>query len=268
MKTNPIATERAAMPSGTHVVLDRRSLENSNKNLLKWLKPGMSVLDVGCGTGAITKGIAEKTGPKGKVYGIDVSEELISKARQNFGYLDNLSFEVADILSYAPVQKFDLITSARTLQWMATPEKALEQMKKLLNPGGIISILDYNHERISWNPEPPQTMKRFYGAFLQWRKEAGFDNAIADHLKQLMNNIGLQQVEISEQHEMSRKGDSDFTHQAGIWLEVAKLRGPQLVQAEYLTEEERLAAIREYEHWISQTGQSMQLYLLAVEGSI
>ncbi|QHT71594.1 class I SAM-dependent methyltransferase [Rhodocytophaga rosea] len=268
MKENNISEERAAMPSGTHVVLDRRTLENSNKNLLKWLKPGMAVLDVGCGTGAITKGIAEKTGLKGKVAGIDVSEELITKAKLNFGHLENLSFEVANILSYTPNQKFDLITSARTLQWMAAPDKALEQMKKLLNPGGIISILDYNHEKINWQPEPPKTMRRFYNAFLQWRKEAGFDNTIADHLKQLMNQIGLKDIEISQQHELSLNGDSNFSHQAGIWLEVARLRGPQLVQSGYISEEDRLAAIEEYEHWINSNGQSMQLYLLAVEGHI
>jgi ubiquinone/menaquinone biosynthesis C-methylase UbiE len=268
MKNDSKATERAAMPSGTHVILDSRTLENSNKNLLKWLKPGMAVLDVGCGTGAITRGIAEKTGSKGKVVGIDVSEELIAKARQNFGHYQNLSFEVADILSYSLNEAFDLITSARTLQWMATPEKALEQMKKLLKPGGIISILDYNHEKITWQPEPPQTMKRFYGAFLHWRKEAGFDNAIADHLNEIMNRIGLKDVKISEQHEVSLHQDSDFPHKAGIWLEVARLRGPQLVKAGYITEEERLAAMDEYEHWVSQTGQSMQLYLLAVEGHI
>lgn len=268
MKTDSVASERAAMPSGTHVVLDRRTLANSNKNLLQWLKPGMAVMDVGCGTGAITKGIAEITRPEGIVYGIDVSEELISKARQNFASYTNLVFEVADILTYSPAQKFDLITSARTLQWMAAPDKALLQMKKLLKPGGILSILDYNHEKISWQPEPPQAMKKFYNAFLQWRKEAGFDNAIADHLKQWMKQIGLDDVSISEQHEISLKQDADFAHKAGIWLEVARLRGPQLVKTDYITEEERQQAIQEYEHWISQSGQSMQLYLLAVEGHI
>lgn len=185
------AVDRARMPAGTNRILDGRTLQNDNQNLLKWLKNGLSVLDVGCGSGAITKGMADVVGLAGKVTGIDPSENLISIAKSNFGEAVNLHFEVADINTYAPAEKYDLISSARVLQWLDNPQEVLARMEALLKPGGCLSILDYNHEQIEWSPEPPVAMKKFYRAFLQWRKDAGFDNAIADHLKELFERVGL-----------------------------------------------------------------------------
>lgn len=57
------------------------------------LARGMSVLDVGCGTGAITKGIAEAVGPNGTVVGVDRDQGLIARARAHCHLLSNLRFE-------------------------------------------------------------------------------------------------------------------------------------------------------------------------------
>ena len=54
-------------------IFDNRSLTNDYKNLISILKPGMKVLDVGCGTGAISKDIAKIVGENGKVIGIKLS---------------------------------------------------------------------------------------------------------------------------------------------------------------------------------------------------
>jgi ubiquinone/menaquinone biosynthesis C-methylase UbiE len=264
--SNPNAVERANMPLGTNHILDRRTVEKDNKNLLKWLKKGISVLDVGSGSGAITKGIADQVGPEGKARGIDTSENLIALARENFRKVPNLDFLVADINSYAPEEKYDLITSARVLQWLDNPQQVLDKMYQLLKPGGYLSILDYNHERIQWTPEPPVEMQRFYQAFLQWRKDVGFDNAIADHLGEMFEKTGLQNVLVEEQHELSQRSDHDFAHRAGIWTEVALRRGPQLVKDGYISEADRQSAISAYNEWVAHEGQSMRMYLLAVEG--
>ena len=68
------ATERAKMPEGTSVILDNRTLQKDYSTLITALKSGLRVLDVGCGTGAISKGIAEMVGTNGYVVGIDSSE--------------------------------------------------------------------------------------------------------------------------------------------------------------------------------------------------
>src|SRR5262249_56874446 len=79
--------------------------------------------------------------------------------------------------------EFDIIAAAGVLQWLADPEAALSGMMKGLRRGGRIVVLDYNHQKASWTPEPPASMRRFVEAFLRWRAAAGLDNAIADRLE-------------------------------------------------------------------------------------
>src|SRR3954469_25667974 len=166
------ATERARMPKGTHAAMEDRTVFNANRNLLDIIKQGNHALDVGCGSGSITASLASLVGDTGRVTGIDTSEHLIQIARENYSSLGNVHFEIADILQYAPAEQFDVVSAARTLQWVANPKEILLRMVALVKPGGYISILDYNHEKIQWSPAVPERMNKFYEAFLQWRKDA------------------------------------------------------------------------------------------------
>lgn len=255
--------ERATMPTGHNPILERRTVENGNRNLLTYLRPGLSVLDVGCGTGAITRSIAHHVGPTGRVLGIDPNADLIEQARRSLNNRPQPAFTQADIYHFDPSERFDLVTCARTLQWLTRPQDALLRMKRLVKPGGYLAVLDYNHEKLTWTPDPPAAMQTFYRAFLQWRQDAGFDNAIADHLHDLMTAIGWTNVQIEEQHEVMQRNQPDFSTTSRLWSEVAELRGPQLVRDGYITESLRLRAIADYDHWIATVGESMSVYLLA-----
>ena len=260
------AEKRAEMPKGTHTVLDRRTLKKDNANLLKVLKPRQVVLDVGCGSGSITRGIVDCVGPEGYVIGIDVSEELITHAQQNFQEIKNLHFQVADINNFSSDHKFHVITSARVLQWVGNPREILLKMKSLLKPDGCISILDYNHEKIQFIPDIPDIVKKFYAAFLLWRKDAGMDNAIADHLKEIFEEIEMRTIVVEDQSEISQAGSETFNEEIVIWKKVAETRGKQLVADGYLREEDRQAAIIEYQQWMDKEANYMKLYLKAVTG--
>ncbi|GAB3727107.1 class I SAM-dependent methyltransferase [Spirosoma lituiforme] len=262
---NQSITDRAKMPEAHNPVLERRTVENANRNLLKYLRPGLAVLDVGCGSGAITRSIAGKTGPTGRVLGIDPGSALIEQAGQHADAISGLAFQQADVYSFDTDERFDLVTCARTLQWLAQPKVALANMKRLVKPGGHLAILDFNHEKIAWTPDPPKAMQLFYDAFLRWRQDADFDNAIADNLAEMMYGIGFPTVQVTEQVERTQKGDSDFSVASRLWSEVAELRGPQLVDAGYITESQRQQAITDYDQWIATIGESMAVYLLAVE---
>jgi ubiquinone/menaquinone biosynthesis C-methylase UbiE len=263
----PIAITRAEMPSGTNTVLDRRTLERDNKNLLPLLAKGMSVMDVGCGSGAITKGIADAVGKQGKVVGIDTSLELISQAKEKYKSVKNLSFHHSDVMMFETEDRFDLISTSRTLQWMSDPMIAVLKMKTWIKQGGFLSALDYNHEKIEWQPAPPPSMLQFYAAFLNWRQDAGMDNWIADNLALLFSQAGLKSVKTSDQSEYSSREDADFIETAGIWKVVAETRGHQLVKDGYITEEERLATIEEFNQWLHTDAESMKMYLLGVTGT-
>ncbi len=256
------------MPEGTQKVLDKRTLATDNKNLLKYLRPGMHVLDVGCGSGSITKGMAEAVSPGGKVTGIDPGEALIAQAQANYAGVPGLAFKVADIHTFGEEERYDLVTAARVLQWLPGPGGVLRKMKQLLKENGTLAILDYNHEKISWDPAPPPEMQAFYEAFLQWRTDAGFNNQVADHLENLFREAGFSAVTVEQHFEKTHKGEEHFLSKARIWAEVAETRGHQLVKDGYITEAARLAAIAAYDAWLAGEGRSMQLYLLAVEGTV
>jgi ubiquinone/menaquinone biosynthesis C-methylase UbiE len=260
-----MAHNRAEMPEGTSKMLNKRSLERDNRNLLPLLKPDMNVLDVGCGTGIITKGIANYVLPNGRVTGIDISLHLISEAIKT-NHQTNMEFLVEDIFSYDTTVEFDLITTSRVLQWMNNPEEALVKMKSLLKPGGIIAILDYNHEKIKWQPEPPASTLQFYEAFLTWRKDAGFENQVADKLPNMLSTAGYNNIQTENCSELYHKSEDDFISRIKIWSEVAESRGKQMVKDGYLSEEERINVIEEYNEWAVNKAIFMQLYLSGAHG--
>src|SRR5690606_12440063 len=208
-------------------IIDARSLKNSHKRLAEILQPGMTVLDVGCGTGAITSGIAEIVGPSGRVIGIDNNPDLIEKARQNYKNTPGLTFEIADIYNLPFQNKFDIVTSARVLQWLANPQAALKQMIQATKDNGQVLVLDYNHTKIIWEPEIPETMQNFYDAFLQWRADASMDNEIADHLPMMFEESGLTNIKVTTQNEMTKRSDDDFQTNITIWAGVASIKGIQ-----------------------------------------
>jgi ubiquinone/menaquinone biosynthesis C-methylase UbiE len=247
-------------------IFDNRTLDKDYGTLKPILKEGMSILDVGCGTGAITKDIANIIGPVGKIIGIDNTERFILSGIEKYGYIKNLNLIHIDFFEFQAEEKFDLIISARTLQWLCNVPEALLKMKSLLKPNGIISILDYNHTKIEWAPNPPASMRTFYNTFLKWRSDAGMNNQIADDLHLLLEQVGFKDIEQINADEHYQKGDPDFHFNIGIWSKVAGFR--QMVDEGYLTDDLRLKAIEEYNRWIENEAIFMTMKLNEVRGRV
>jgi len=110
-------------------IFDNRSLEVDYRTLMPFLKRGMLVLDVGCGTGAISKDIATIIGSSGSVVGIDSTERFILNGMDRYREVENLELLHINLFDYKPNLKFDLIVSARTLQWLSNPKEALLKMR-------------------------------------------------------------------------------------------------------------------------------------------
>src|SRR5215510_15010023 len=102
-------------------ILRRRTLERDHRHLATLLRPALSVLDVGCGTGAITAGIAKAVGPASEVIGADRDAALLEIARAEHGHVSNLRFEQLDAGGLDFRRKFDIVSAARTLQWISDP---------------------------------------------------------------------------------------------------------------------------------------------------
>ena len=231
------------------------------------LRPGMAVLDVGCATGAITVGIAEIVGAEGHVVGVDADDSLISQARHSHGR-DRLTFEVRDAYDLGFTSEFDVVTSSRVLQWLARPRDALRALIAACRPGGLVLVLDYNHEKAGFGPPPPPPATRFYNAFLAWRSDAGMSNVVADCLEAWFRDAGLDSVAVTPQHEVTRRGDQDFPEQILLWAKVAQSRGVQMVADGYLSEAERSLAEGGFRLWAKESAIYLQHYLLCVEGIV
>ena len=255
------ATHKSSAP-----VLNNRTLEKDYATVIPLLREGLRVLDVGCGTGAISKGIAEKIGATGQVIGIDRSRQLIEAGKALFEFPDNLELIITGLFDYEPKEKFDLIVTARVLQWLDNPQAALAKIKTWLKPNGKISILDYNHEALAWTPAPPKSMQIFYKGFLDWRSSLGLNNAIAEDLPDYFEKVGLQNIEIISANEVYNKGEENFLHKASIWIEVAKNVGDKMVAGGFVTEELRLTAMKEHQQWIETEAAQMVMKLNDVSG--
>lgn len=247
-------------------IFDNRSLANDYRHLTQILKPGMNILDVGCGTGAISKDIANIVGENGKVTGIDNTENFILSGQETYRSVVNLELISVDLFEYNSEEKYDLIVSARTLQWLSNPKEALIKMKSMLKPDGQISILDYNHTNLNWNPLPPESMQEFYKTFLKWRQDAGMNNEIADDLPNLLEEVGFHSIEKINSDKHYNQEISDYKSKMGIWSKVAGSK--QMVEEGYLNNELRLKAIEEYDNWIETSAISMTMKLNEVRGKI
>jgi len=249
-------------------ILDRRTLPDDHRMLAKLVRPGMAVLDVGCGTGAITAGIAEAVGPAGRVVGVDRDERNLSRARQEHGGTANLFFERADATELAYRAEFDIVTAARTLQWIADPGRAVAGMVRAAKPSGMLVVLDYNHTKNAWMPGPPAEFRVFYRAFLAWRQANGWDNEMADHLPGLFESAGLREIESFAQDEVVRRGDVDLEGRSALWSGVIDHVGTQIAGAGFCTEAECRVAGEVYAVWVRGALVEQRLAMRAVTGLV
>ncbi len=110
------------------------------------LKPGENVLDVGCGTGAVTIPAKQRVGAAGKAAGIDPSPEMIAVARQKADRRKlEIDFRIGVIESLPyPDGSFDAVTSSLMMHHL--PEtlkvKGLAEIFRVLKPGGRLLIVD------------------------------------------------------------------------------------------------------------------------------
>jgi ubiquinone/menaquinone biosynthesis C-methylase UbiE len=109
------------------------------------LSLGDKVLDVGCGTGHLTKYIAEIVGPEGQVVGIDPDAERIKIAQEKSKEISNLQFHVGSSAIGFPRDNepyYDVHISTSAFQWVPDDEKRIyiHKAHQCLKPGGRLAI--------------------------------------------------------------------------------------------------------------------------------
>ena len=134
-----------------------RTAENSAGYLLPHLRPGMSLLDVGCGPGTITIDLARRVAPS-RVVGIDPSAEVLEQARAAADEARaDVEFLATGIDGWAhPSGPFDVVHAHQVLQHLPDPVVALRQMRSLCVPGGFVAARDADYSGMFWYPRIPE----------------------------------------------------------------------------------------------------------------
>ena len=122
-------------------MLDRRNAETNAAHLLPHLTSGLRVLDLGCGPGTISIGLAKTVEP-GELHGIDIEESQIEMARAaaSAGGHSNAVFQTGDVtdLPYGD-DSFDVAHCHALLMHVPDTRAVLAEVKRVLKPGGLIS---------------------------------------------------------------------------------------------------------------------------------
>jgi ubiquinone/menaquinone biosynthesis C-methylase UbiE len=119
------------------------------------LEPGEQVLDIACGTGLVSFEAARAVGSGGHVLGIDLSERMVDTAERRALELklSNCSFSRMDAETLAlPDASFDAVLCALGLMYMPDPEQAVREMRRVLRPGGRLSLVIWGEQsKCGWS---------------------------------------------------------------------------------------------------------------------
>jgi SAM-dependent methyltransferase len=130
-----------------------RTAENSAGYLLSHLRPGLDLLDIGCGPGTITIELAELVAP-GRVLGIDASAEVVEQARALGDR--RVEFAVGDIYALdVPDESFDVVHAHQVLQHLTDPVVAVTEAARLLRRDGVLAVRDSDYAGFFWSPSNP-----------------------------------------------------------------------------------------------------------------
>jgi len=113
------------------------------------LRPGMTVADIGAGTGYFSLRIARRIGPSGKVYANDIQPEMLEKLRANaqrekLANIETVLGSEAD--PKLPAGKIDLVLLVDVYHEFSRPQEMLQHIRAALKPEGRLILLEYRKE--------------------------------------------------------------------------------------------------------------------------
>lgn len=130
------------MSMGVHRLWKRHTIE------LSGIRPGNVVLDLAGGTGDLTKAFAKRVGKTGRVVLADINESMVRVGRDrliNAGISGNVEYTITNAEALAfPDNTFDVCTIAFGLRNVTNKDKALEELYRVLKPGGQLMILEFS----------------------------------------------------------------------------------------------------------------------------
>lgn len=166
------------------------SLDHLNKS---GIKEGMTVIDIGCGVGAMTTHLAKLVGPLGKVYALDGSKEQleIAKNKANLEGFTNIEFIHSDIYSLQDllVGKADVVYIRFVLMHLTEPLDAVKAIKNYLKPNGVIASQESILKTFDWLSDQAEIVCKLGNI-------KGVDYNIGERTQDIFKQAGFERVEV------------------------------------------------------------------------
>jgi SAM-dependent methyltransferase len=199
-------------------MLTRRTAATRASFFLSFLTPGMRVLDVGCGPGTITRGLAEAVSPGGSCVGIDAEASQIELARA--APVANLSFEAASAYTLPfPDGSFDAVFSHALFEHLARPAEVAAELFRVLRPGGSVGVCCSDWGDAFVDPRTPD-VDLALACHVALRRLAGGDPFAGARLERWITDAGFADVQARVQHEVDMSY-GDFARYIGRRIEAA-----------------------------------------------
>jgi ubiquinone/menaquinone biosynthesis C-methylase UbiE len=159
------------------------------------VSPGERVLDVGCGSGAVTRTLARRVAPGGRVIGLDASPALLEVARElakEAGLGDAIEFKAGDCRTLPfPDASFDAVLAATTLSHVPVPARALLEMVRVTRPGGRVGVFDVDGDLTLFAHPDRELTRRIVAAY----SDLGWVNGLfVRGLPGLLTGLGIVNV--------------------------------------------------------------------------
>ena len=160
------------------------------------VEPGMRVLDIGCGTGGVSRLTAEIVGPGGSVLGVDRSEKGLAYARSRSDELGvaNVDFVAAELDAFVSADAFDAVVGRFILMHQADPAATLATVAQAVRPDGLVIMLESCMEALEGGVHSHPT-GALYDRIVRWKSDvvrgAGADTWAGYRLPSIFAGAGL-----------------------------------------------------------------------------
>jgi SAM-dependent methyltransferase len=159
---------------------------------------GSRVLEAGCGVGAQTVTLAARS-PEATIVAVDHGEDSLQRAKAlaaDHG-LSNIEFAHADLyhLPYK-IADFDHVFLCFVLEHLANPLAALEQLHRVLRPGGTLTVIEGDHGSCYWHPETMESLHAWQ-CLIDVQASLGGNSLIGRQIYPLLRRVGFDNILIS-----------------------------------------------------------------------
>jgi ubiquinone/menaquinone biosynthesis C-methylase UbiE len=231
-----------------------RTAENSAAYLLGALKPGLALLDVGCGPGNLTIDLASRVSP-GRVVGIDAAQTVVDAARAaaHEQGATAVEFEVADVydLPFAD-RAFDVVHAHQVLQHLADPVAALREMRRVCRPGGVVAARDSDYETMTWYPES-DGITRWLAMYRKVARANGAEPDAGRRLLHWANAAGFSEIRASASA-WCYASPTEREWWGGLWADrvTESALGDQAVEQGFATRTDLEAMAAAWRRWATE----------------